>query len=493
MADQRIRVQPRGLCIPEEAPFRHDRLERKKSAEVLTRIVSRIEGPCVVALDAPWGYGKTTFLNMWAQWLRNEGFPVVAFNAWETDFTDQPFLALSSELMKELESFTKTAPDLCSIVNTVKGAIPKVLWAVGPKLAGTLIPGVGGVVEAAITALPAALSGAPDPNDYQEAKTALANFKEALGALTCKLAKNQSDRSLIIMIDELDRCRPSYAVELLEVAKHFFAVDNVVFVLAVNRAQLAHAVKALYGLCFDAEGYLRRFFDLDFQLPKPSREQFVQDLLKTTNLTSILATSDPDDLPAVEALLEAFLGSPELSLRQVQQATYRLGLMFVLLPTGSALYALAAVIAIVLRSFKVEVYQRFMDGQATDEEVADTVFKLAGTKSLRQDEDGVVIEEHIILLMLSTTPEYRDRNRDFPEADSPLLRRYREIQKSKTEEEGYLDADWTHASDLLRSLEYFWNGERIVNHYREFADFRRTMERLELLSPDLQDGGESDA
>ena len=269
MADQRIRVQPRGLCIPEEAPFRHDRLERKKSAEVLTRIVSRIEGPCVVALDAPWGYGKTTFLNMWAQWLRNEGFPVVAFNAWETDFTDQPFLALSSELMKELESFTKTAPDLCSIVNTVKGAIPKVLWAVGPKLAGTLIPGVGGVVEAAITALPAALSGAPDPNDYQEAKTALANFKEALGALTCKLAKNQSDRSLIIMIDELDRCRPSYAVELLEVAKHFFAVDNVVFVLAVNRAQLAHAVKALYGLCFDAEGYLRRFFDLDFQLPKP--------------------------------------------------------------------------------------------------------------------------------------------------------------------------------------------------------------------------------
>ena len=49
------------------------------------------------------------------------------------------------------------------------------------------------------------------------------------------------------MIDELDRCRPSYAIALLEVAKHLFAVDNVVFVLAVNRAGLVHSVKALYG------------------------------------------------------------------------------------------------------------------------------------------------------------------------------------------------------------------------------------------------------
>ena len=95
-------------------------------------------------------------------------------------------------------------------------------------------------------------------------------------------------KPLVIMIDELDRCRPSYAIELLEVAKHLFAVDNVVFVLAVNRAELVHSVKALYGSGFDAEGYLRRFFDLDFQLPEPDRKRFVSDLLKTTKLTSIL-------------------------------------------------------------------------------------------------------------------------------------------------------------------------------------------------------------
>ena len=75
----------------------------------------------------------------------------------------------------------------------------------------------------------------------------------------------------MVMINELDRCRPSYAVELLEVAKHLFSADRIVFVLAVNCDQLAHSVTALYGNDFDAEGYLRRFFDVDFQLPEPDR------------------------------------------------------------------------------------------------------------------------------------------------------------------------------------------------------------------------------
>lgn len=111
-AEVNMRIQPASVQISDDpaiSPFANDRLERKESAEVLTRIVSQIEGPCVMALDADWGYGKTTFLNMWTQWLRHEGFPVVAFNAWETDFTRHPLLALTSELTRELESFTKVS------------------------------------------------------------------------------------------------------------------------------------------------------------------------------------------------------------------------------------------------------------------------------------------------------------------------------------------------------------------------------------------------
>lgn len=80
MEDQRVRIQPPALRISEDDPFDSDLLGRKESAEVLTRIVSQTEGPCVLALDAPWGYGKTTFLKMWEFWLRKQEFRVVAFN-----------------------------------------------------------------------------------------------------------------------------------------------------------------------------------------------------------------------------------------------------------------------------------------------------------------------------------------------------------------------------------------------------------------------------
>ena len=454
MADQRIRVQSLAVQIPKDDPFAHDLLGRKDSAEVLTHIVSRIEGPCVVALDAPWGYGKTTFLTMWERWLRQQEFPVVAFNAWETDFTNHPLLALSSELTKELESCIKTAP--IPGFNTFKSAAIKLLRVAIPaipQLAGSLLPGGGVTVEAVLAVLSAAVSGKSDTNDYQEVKEAIASFKEALEKLAQGLEK-----PLVIMIDELDRCRPSYAVELLEVAKHFFAVDNVVFVLAVNRAELAHAVKAMYGADFDAEGYLRRFFDLDFQLPKPSREQFVQDLLKTTKLTSILDTRESwEEQQVVKDLLEAFLGTPALSLRRVQQASHRLGLVLALLPTDDALLVITAVIAIVLRTVNFAVYRRFVAGEATDKEVANVVFGLQGKASWRRGGHGMLIERHIILGLLSMKDGY---DRGFSELNSPLLEQYRELQTTGTTD----NTDVKHAHRLwgahagLLAKTYVWAG-----------------------------------
>ena len=100
------------------------------------------------------------------------------------------------------------------------------------------------------------------------------------------------DRPLVIGIDELDRCRPSYAIEMLELAKHLFAVDHVVFALAVNRSELAHSVKVLYGQDFDAARYLRRFFDLDFRLPQPDRTAFIKQLMEATELNDHLERQD---------------------------------------------------------------------------------------------------------------------------------------------------------------------------------------------------------
>ena len=100
----KIRVQPLDIEIPEENPFQNDLLNRQKLIESLTHLVGSIEGPCVMAMDAPWGAGKTTFLKMWSQHLLNRGLSVVRFNAWETDFSEDPFVALCTELTENIHA-----------------------------------------------------------------------------------------------------------------------------------------------------------------------------------------------------------------------------------------------------------------------------------------------------------------------------------------------------------------------------------------------------
>lgn len=83
---------------------------------------------------------------------------------------------------------------------------------------------------------------------------------------------------LIIFIDELDRCKPSYAVKLLERIKHYFSNDRITFVFSINTKELQHTIKKHYGNEFDAYRYLDRFFDLRMTIPKPDLEKFYQSI-----------------------------------------------------------------------------------------------------------------------------------------------------------------------------------------------------------------------
>lgn len=82
-----------------------------------------------------------------------------------------------------------------------------------------------------------------------------------------------------IFIDELDRCRPNFAIQVLEKAKHLFNVDNIIFVLAADKSQLAHSIRAVYGQGLDVNGYLRRFIDFDYLLPSPVRSVYIKYLV----------------------------------------------------------------------------------------------------------------------------------------------------------------------------------------------------------------------
>ena len=275
-----MKIRPDDISIPFDDPFRHDLLDRKQPALILTNLLQNLETPYTMSIDASWGNGKTTFLNMWKQHLRNEGFPVVGFNAWDTDFAEYPLIALTSELLNTLQSLddhgdlgldaieatlprihkialTKAIPWMISLAGVIGG-----IQANDPSVAlmgNTLAAGVAGAMEEVTRVEPP--DDPPEPLTYIEAKEEINSFKNALRNTAEKLSKKHNGNPLIIAIDELDRCRPSYAVELLEIAKHFFSVGNIVFVLAIDKSQLSHAIRAIYGSNFDSVGYLRRFID----------------------------------------------------------------------------------------------------------------------------------------------------------------------------------------------------------------------------------------
>jgi hypothetical protein len=97
---------------------------------------------------------------------------------------------------------------------------------------------------------------------------AMEEFRQALAKLTAPNKGEATPQKLIFIIDELDRCRPDYALTLLEIIKHFFAVPNVHFVLGTNLTELENSVKARYGADIKAAQYLQKFVSLVVQFPK---------------------------------------------------------------------------------------------------------------------------------------------------------------------------------------------------------------------------------
>ena len=405
----KIRIQPEMVEVPPENPFEHDLLNRETAIEALTNVIDNIEGPCVMAVDAPWGMGKTTFIRMWEQHLRSRKFPVVSFNAWETDYSADPFSALSIELLQELEDFErglqkkKAGQGLSKHLKTLR----EVVRTIPRKTLPVLIRGLSdatGIGLVGMTIAQIVEDNVPkDTDGQQNIREALVKFRGTLGKMASALIEETEQRSLVIIIDELDRCRPSYAIELLEIAKHFFNVDHVVFVLAINFTELSHSIRAVYGEGFNARSYLERFFDIDFKLPDTDKKQFIHANLQTMKIDQYLSrTEDPSAkniFPTIADVFSAFFVKANISLRRISQVMHRLGLILATLPNNQLFLGWASTAALVMRAIDSDLYEKFVGRSVDDKKVIDSIFshpehpELADIRSQHEGHlfEGIVI------------------------------------------------------------------------------------------------------
>lgn len=241
----------------------------------LTNLVTSTSAPLVIAVDGQWGSGKSTFLKMWAGELRKQNLPVILFDAFEHDYVEDAFGAVAGEiiaLVKERKKL-KTSKGKKFAENTVK--VAKVIARAGVKIgakAATLGIFDGSEFDEFADDVGDAAKDFTDSYlmERQEERDTIKAFKDALSdlpeLLAGKSSEEQAEKPLIFIIDELDRCRPSFALAVLERMKHFFSVANVHFVLGLNAEQLHTSIRLTYGDGIDANQYLQKFIQIYFFL-----------------------------------------------------------------------------------------------------------------------------------------------------------------------------------------------------------------------------------
>jgi len=273
-----IKSKVLDIEVPETNPFENDALKREPFAQMMTHIVDMYGGNgCVLSLNGEWGTGKTTFIRMWKQKLDNEHYRTVYFNAWKYDYTDDPLMAIISEL-KAISKDEK-------IFKSIASCAGKISWSVLTAVAkGIIVNKLGIQTDDIAEAIAKTVEtiGQDQIKAFEDQKQTLDDFKKQLQKFVTqdesdkdKSSYSEGCKPVVFFIDELDRCNPTYAVRTLEIVKHLFDVPNIVFVLSINKQQLSCAIQGYYRSSnMDAIGYLKRFIDIEIDLPECEMSDF---------------------------------------------------------------------------------------------------------------------------------------------------------------------------------------------------------------------------
>ena len=247
---------------------------RNKDINSFVDILYDVNGQMSICVDGQWGSGKTFFVKQTKLILdaMNSVNKVMAeekkskiqhifakdkksdeqkeygsqfavyYDAWENDNDTDPLLSIIYEIVKSADCMEPVTEDVSFI-----------------KIAMSIVEMVKGVD---ISKLFEQFTKNEILNGVKNQKS----IAEAINDFLSSVIEERGDR-LVIFIDELDRCKPSYAISLLERIKHYFNNDNVTFVFSINSVELTKTIKKFYGSDFSAQAYLDRFFDFSLALP----------------------------------------------------------------------------------------------------------------------------------------------------------------------------------------------------------------------------------
>lgn len=385
-----MRIFPPTIEVADDEGFTHDKdiFKRAEFGKGLASLVGAVDDPLVMVLDGPWGSGKTTFIKMWAGLLRNSGHPVIYFDAFANDYIDDAFLAIAGEViaLSQAKKKERTAAHRKFLEKASRAgrAILRSGAKIGVKAATLGALDAADIAELKLVAKDIADEASAKSDDYiktlllrqGEERQNIEGLRKSLAELAIALGTSATGgekveaKTIIFIVDELDRCKPSFALELLEKIKHVFSVEGVHFVLVTHLPQLENSVRFAYGAQIDARTYLQKFYNLIVNLPADGKYESEWAASKFLNYA---AQSLPHDRNALD-FAKTVARAKGLTLRHIERIMTYIALSIVFTTSKTHNFFMPGPILgglCVLKAIEPELFQKAKSGNLTFEETLD--------------------------------------------------------------------------------------------------------------------------
>ena len=262
--------------------------DRNANLVMLGKMLLNQNKNIMISLDGTWGSGKTFFIKQFEYLTKNidkiidnkmfvdidkeifkkikEKNLVVYYNAWENDDHESPLESIMYSILNEFPNQKKQLINFKEYKKIVKSFIWNIIRVGSHEIFD--------------------MKNIDEMKSYEDITASIITTeekKEAFNKLVNEILIN--NQRLILIVDELDRCKPTFAVKMLETLKHFYNNDKITIIVVTNNEELSHTIKKFYGYEFDACGYLNKFYDAVLSLEIKDIKSYLQKQLNFCDKT----------------------------------------------------------------------------------------------------------------------------------------------------------------------------------------------------------------
>lgn len=265
-------------------------LGRNSKLVMLSKLLVNVKENLTISVDGKWGSGKTFFIKQFKYLVDHiedykedriingndkqsfkklhETNLVVYYNAWENDMHTNPLESLIYNILNEYPKMKNQIADFKDFKKIFKSFCRDFLYSVS-----------GEILD---------INNFDQINSFDDLAKEITTIEEKKIAFNKLVDEILGDKKrLILIIDELDRCKPTFAVEMLEIIKHFYTNEKITIIVSTNNSELSNTIKNYYGNDFDGYSYLNKFYDFIISLEIKDIKSYLQNQLNFCNRTLI--------------------------------------------------------------------------------------------------------------------------------------------------------------------------------------------------------------